>query len=251
MTTFIKLRNVNIDYPIYDAGSRSLKNAVLRSVGGNISADYGRINIGALSDVTLTLQEGERLGVLGHNGAGKSTLLRVLAGIYEPTIGHVQISGRVSSLTDIAMGMDPDATGYENIFLRGIFLGMSRSEIQSKIPEIEEFTELGQYLSLPMRTYSTGMFVRLAFAVATANLPDILIMDEMIGAGDANFAKKMKARSEEFVAASKIVVLASHDPSTIRSVCTRAILLASGRIVEDGPVDEVLDRYLGTAPIQT
>lgn len=150
MTTFIKLRDVNIDYPIYDAGSRSLKNAVLRSVGGNISSDYGRVNIGALSNVSLTLQEGERLGVLGHNGAGKSTLLRVLAGIYEPTIGHVHISGRISSLTDIAMGMDPDATGYENIFLRGIFLGMSHSEIQSKIPEIEDFTELGEYLSLPL-----------------------------------------------------------------------------------------------------
>ncbi|MPR08714.1 ABC transporter ATP-binding protein [Microvirga tunisiensis] len=246
MSTFIKLRNVSIDYPIYDAGSRSLKNAVLRSVGGSISSDYGRINIAALSNVSLTLKEGERLGVLGHNGAGKSTLLRVLAGVYEPTIGHAQISGRVSSLTDLTMGMDPDATGYENIYLRGIFLGMSRAEIQSKIPEIENFTELGEYLSLPMRTYSSGMFVRLAFAIATANLPDILIMDEMIGAGDANFAKKMSARSQEFVASSKIVVLASHDPATIRSVCTRAIRLSSGNIVQDGPVEEVLEAYLSS-----
>lgn len=239
----IDVEAVSLAYPIYDANGRSLKNALLRGVGGKMTENHGRVDVQALNDINLRLRDGDRLGLVGHNGAGKTTLLKVLAGVYEPPVGRVRIRGTVSSLTDVTMGMDIDATGYENILMRCVFLGMTYDEAKSKIPEIEEFTELGPYLSLPIRTYSTGMLVRLGFAASTASRPQILIMDEMIGAGDMAFAQKAQARIGEYVADAHIMVLASHNNQILRDFCNKAIMLDKGRIAAMGDVASVLEAY--------
>lgn len=235
--------NVSVDYPIYDASGRSIKNAVLRTVGGRMTEKHGRIDVQALRNISLQLHDGDRLAIVGRNGSGKTTLLKVLAGIYEPHIGRVRISGSVSSLTDVTMGMDLDATGNENIIMRCVFLGMTYGEANKKLDEIGDFTELGPYLSLPIRTYSTGMLVRLGFAASTACRPQILIMDEMIGAGDMAFAEKAKARVEEYVSDARILVLASHNAGILEQFCTKAILLDSGAITKFGSLGMILDEY--------
>lgn len=239
----IDLQNVSLSYPIYDARGRSLKHAVLRSVGGHVAANHGRVDVQALHDISLQLRSGDRLGLVGHNGAGKTTLLKVLAGIYEPPVGSVRIVGTMSSMTDVTMGMDVDATGRENIIMRCVFLGMTYSEARSKVDEIEEFTELGDYLALPIRTYSTGMLVRLGFAASTAVRPEILIMDEMIGAGDMAFAEKARARVGEYVESAHILVLASHNNAILQQFCNKGLFLEHGRVRMFGPLDEVLEAY--------
>ncbi|MDF2811318.1 MAG: transporter ATP-binding protein [Microvirga sp.] len=237
----ITLRNVTVDFPIYNARGRSLKANVLRRVGGRIDSQDGEVvTVEALQDINLDLRSGDRLALVGHNGAGKSTLLRVLAGAYEPSRGVAQINGKVSSLLDMAMGMDPEMTGRENIALRGIFLGMTFREIAALVPSIEEFSELGGFMDLPMRTYSSGMALRLAFAVSTAVQPDILLLDEMVSVGDADFAHRARARIENVMENSRILVLASHDPKMLERYCNKAILLRGGQIVASGDLDEIL-----------
>ena len=167
----------------------------------------------------------------------------MLAGIYEPSLGRARISGSVASLTDITMGMDIESTGYENILLRGVFLGLHGTQVRRLIPDIEEFTELGEFLKLPLRTYSSGMMLRLAFAITTAVIPEILIMDEMIGAGDAAFLTKATARLNQMITRSRIFVIASHDTEIIRRFCNKAVLMETGRIVYMGPVEEVISAY--------
>lgn len=240
----IALRGVGLDYLIYDSRARSFKQAIT-NLGGHLHRDRGagRIVIEALRDVTLSLRPGERLGLIGKNGAGKSTLLKVMAGVYEPPIGRAEITGRVAALLDMTMGMNFDASGYSNIVMRGVFLGMTFAEARSKIPDIEKFTELGDYLNLPIRTYSSGMLVRLAFAIATSGNADILLADEVIGAGDAAFAKKARSRLESAVDRAKIMVIATHDEAAIASLCTRAIVLAAGRLNFDGSVNDALEFY--------
>jgi ABC-2 type transport system ATP-binding protein/lipopolysaccharide transport system ATP-binding protein len=243
----ISLDRVTIEFPIYNARARSLTGELFRrTVGGKIQSDKSsRVSVVALRDISLQLADGDRLGLIGHNGAGKSTLLRVLAGIYEPSLGRAQIEGTVASLTDITMGMNLEATGYENIMLRGVFLGLQVNETRRMIPEIEAFTELGEFLKLPLRTYSSGMMLRLAFAVTTAVIPEILIMDEMIGAGDATFVAKATARLNQMISNSRILVIASHDVEIIRRFCNRAALMETGRIATVGPVDQVISAYSG------
>ena len=241
----ISLEQVTIEFPIYNARGRSLTGELFRrTVGGIIKSDKAHnVSIVALREISLELADGDRLGLIGHNGAGKSTLLRVFAGIYEPLSGRVQIQGSVASLTDLTMGMNMEATGYENIMLRGVFLGLQVKEIRRMIPEIEAFTELGEFLELPLRTYSSGMLLRLAFAVTTAIVPEILIMDELIGAGDAAFVSKATARLNQMIGNSRILVIASHSVETIRRFCNKAALMETGRIVRIGPVDEIIDLY--------
>lgn len=197
----------------------------------------------ALANVSLTLQEGDRIGLIGHNGAGKSTLLRVLAGVYEPIAGRVLVSGKITPLFDMMPGLDGEDTGYQNIVTMGMLHGMSRAEVEAKIPEIEEFSELGEYLDLPVRTYSTGMTTRLGFAVATAIDPGILLMDEGVGAGDARFAERAAKRMNEFVGRSRIIVLASHSEAMLRSMCNKAALMHEGHVINLGTVQEILDQY--------
>ena len=241
----ITLDRVTVDFPIYNAKKRSLKSELIRrTVGGHIEAtDENHVSVMALRDVSLRLDDGDRLGLVGRNGAGKSTLLRVLSGVYEPPTGRAVINGTVSSLTDMMMGMDPEATGYENILLRSVFLGRSVKQARASIPDIEEFTELGNFLKLPMRTYSSGMMVRLAFAISTAVTPEILIMDELIGAGDAAFFVKAEARLNRLIGSTRILVLASHDDGMLRRICNKGLLMEEGCAVMMGPIAETLDRY--------
>jgi ABC-2 type transport system ATP-binding protein/lipopolysaccharide transport system ATP-binding protein len=240
----ITLRNVGVDFPIYNARGRSLKANVLRRVGGRIDSNHGEIiTVEALRDVNLDLKPGDRLALVGHNGAGKSTLLRVLAGAYEPSRGVAEIRGKVSSLLDMTMGMDPELTGRENITLRGIFLGMTFRQTAEITPAIEEFTELGGFMDLPMRTYSSGMTLRLAFAVSTAVQPDILLLDEMISVGDMSFADKARSRLEQVMENSRILVLASHDPTILKRYCNKAVHLREGQIVAAGSLDDILEQH--------
>jgi ABC-type polysaccharide/polyol phosphate transport system ATPase subunit len=242
----ITLKNVTADFPIY--GSQvSLRNVLFgRVVGGVLrrpSETGNRVVVRALDNVSLTINHGDQLGLIGHNGAGKSTLLRVLAGIYEPSLGSITIDGHVSPLFDVSPGLDLDDTGYENIVTCALLLGMSRDEIERKIPEIAAFTELSDYLALPARTYSSGMLVRLGFAIATAIDPEILLLDEGLGAGDARFATRAAKRVEAMIERSSIMVLASHSDELIRQMCNRVILLNHGRVLADGPTTDVLDMY--------
>jgi len=243
----ISLKNVTADFPIY--GSQvSLRNVIFgRVVGGVLRrpSDTGnRVVVRALDNVSLTINHGDQLGLIGHNGAGKSTLLRVLAGIYEPSLGSVTVDGHVSPLFNVSAGLDIDDSGYENIVTCALLLGMSRDEIERKLPEIAEFSELSDYLALPARTYSTGMLVRLGFAIATAIEPEILLLDEWLGAGDARFATRAAKRVEAMIARSSIMVLASHSDELIRQMCNRVILLDHGRVLADGPTKDVLEMYM-------
>jgi len=196
-----------------------------------------------LTDITISIVHGDRIGLVGRNGAGKSTLLRVMSGIYEPGAGSVRVVGRLAGLTDITMGMDMEATGYENILIRGFMLGRTRRESLARVADIETFSELGDYLNLPLRTYSQGMVLRLAFAISTSIEPEILILDEMIGAGDKRFAEKAAARLSRVAEAARIIVVASHQPETLRRLCNKAVLLREGRLVAVGPVEQILSRY--------
>jgi len=240
----IKLNGVYLDYPIVGMGARSLKNRILgAATGGLISGGDGIPVVNALRDVSFQLQEGDRLGLIGHNGAGKSTLLKVLAGIYQPTSGILSMSGWVVSTINLSLGMEPEATGLENIITRGLLLGMKRKEIDQKLNDIAEFTELGEFLDMPVRIYSSGMTTRLAFATVTAINADILIMDEVIGTGDAAFMDKAEKRLKDFMSRSKIIVLASHSEAMIRKFCNKALLLEHGKMLGIGGVDEMFALY--------
>jgi lipopolysaccharide transport system ATP-binding protein len=199
----------------------------------------------ALSGVTFEFNEGERVGLVGHNGAGKSTMLRALSGVYAPSKGTVEISGNVGSLIDISLGINLEASGRENIFIRGALLGLTKSEVQNKFAEIVEFSELGDFIEMPVRTYSSGMHLRLAFAVSTIVRPEILLMDEWLSVGDENFKHKAEARLEELVSSTKILVIASHSRELITSTCNRVIWLEHGQVKMDGPTNEVAPIYFG------
>ena len=240
---YISASAVNVSYPVYGARSRSLKQQLIRNVGGRVAIDDDKMVINALEDITLSLRSGDRVALIGANGAGKSTLLRVLAGILEPSSGAFTKRGHVSSLLDMSLGMDPEANGYENIQMRSVFLGATFSEAKRLIPEIEAFSELGDYLALPMRVYSAGMKLRLSFAIAMAVTPEILILDEMIGIGDAAFASKAQARLQEVVNDLEILILATHDLNAARSMCRRGVVLAHGRLVLDAPIEDAIHKY--------
>ena len=228
----IEIRDLTVEFPILGSHSRSLKNTLLaQATGGRIMAGARDIvKVRAIDGISLRIAAGDRIGLVGHNGSGKTTLLRVLSGIYKPTSGHVRIDGRVGTLLNPAAGMDPESTGLENIFLRGYLLGMSKREIEAKLGDIAAFTELGEFLELPMRTYSAGMSARLAFAISTAPDNDILLIDEGIGAGDASFQEKAFARIEGLFNRTPIVVLASHDDSLIERFCSRRVTMEQGKL---------------------
>jgi ABC-type polysaccharide/polyol phosphate transport system ATPase subunit len=241
---FLRLRDLCVEFPIYQGSSRSLKKSLLAKAHANLATDArDRVNIVALSDINLDIENGDRLAVLGANGAGKSTLLKVLAGIYEPTRGRLYATGRVSALLTASVGLNPDATGRENIVLRGMYMDIHPREMRTRIDAIAEFSELGYHLDLPVRTYSSGMLIRLCFAIATSVRPEILLMDEWLAAGDAGFLDKARRRMEEFVGGSSILVLASHSIPILEEWCNRAILLDHGRIVEMGAVKEIAAAY--------
>lgn len=242
---FIELKGVTLDLPVFDVQGRSLKKQVLRMGRRNRIAEGndGVIVVRALDDVSFRLERGDRVGLIGHNGAGKSTLLRAMAGIYPPTAGNLVREGKVVPLLDIALGMDENSTGMQNIRLRGLLLGMSDVEIRDKQREIADFCELGDYLDLPIRTYSSGMRVRLAFAVSTAVDAEILLLDEVMGVGDASFMHKAEARLADLHSRAEIVVLAMHSNSEIRKVCNKALWMERGRVRAFGPAEEIVSAY--------
>ncbi|GAB5903825.1 ABC transporter ATP-binding protein [Mycobacteroides chelonae] len=235
-----------VEFPIFDAKSRSLKKAFLGKAGGAIGRNESNVVvIEALRDITLSLKEGDRIGLVGHNGAGKSTLLRLLSGIYEPTRGSSSIQGRVAPVFDLGVGMDPEISGYENIIIRGMFLGQTRKQMQDKVDEIADFTELGEYLSMPLRTYSTGMRVRLAMGVVTSIDPEILLLDEGIGAVDAEFMKKARVRLQQLVERSGMLVFASHSNEFLARLCNTAMWIDHGTIKMSGGIEDVVRAYEG------
>jgi ABC-2 type transport system ATP-binding protein len=237
-----------VDFPIFDARSRSLKKTVMGVVGGNIASEQKVPIIEALRGITLHLKRGDRVALVGHNGAGKSTLLRLMSGIYEPTRGTAEIRGRVAPVFDLGVGMDPEISGRENILIRGLFLGMSRKQMEERVDDIAEFTELGDFLSLPLRTYSTGMRIRLALGVVTSIDPEILLLDEGIGAVDAAFLERARGRLADLVARSGLLVFASHSEDLLRQLCDTAIWLEHGRVRAQGDLDTVLAQYSGHGP---
>ncbi|MGA9373858.1 MAG: ABC transporter ATP-binding protein [Mycobacterium sp.] len=243
---YICTENAWVEFPIFDAKSRSLKKAFLGKAGGTIGRNESNVVvIEALRDITLSLQMGDRVGLVGHNGAGKSTLLRLLSGIYEPTRGSASVRGRVAPVFDLGVGMDPEISGFENIIIRGLFLGQTRKQMLAKVDEIADFTELGDYLSMPLRTYSTGMRVRLAMGVVTSIDPEILLLDEGIGAVDAEFMKKARTRLQSLVARSGILVFASHSNEFLAQLCTSAMWIDHGTIRMTGGIEEVVGAYEG------
>jgi ABC-2 type transport system ATP-binding protein/lipopolysaccharide transport system ATP-binding protein len=241
----IELKGVTVEFPIFSANSRSLKSAVLSATtGGHVGRDrHNYVCVRALDRVSIEIRHGERVGLVGHNGAGKTTLLRVIAGIYEPLQGSVIIEGTPTPMFDVSLGIDADATGLENIVLRGLYMGLSRAEILRKMDDVAGFTELGQFLDLPVRTYSEGMRARLAFAMATCIEPDILLLDEGIGAGDAAFFERANQRLESFIHSTGILVLASHSEELTRKFCNRIALIEHGQIVWYGDLEEGYERY--------
>jgi ABC-2 type transport system ATP-binding protein/lipopolysaccharide transport system ATP-binding protein len=241
----LRLSDVFVEFPIYQGASRSLKLSLLASsTSGNLGRDaLNRVNVCALNDISFELHDGDRLGLLGANGSGKTTLLKVLAGIYRPTRGRFSASGQVSALLDASVGLNPEATGRENIILRGMYMGIHPKEMRPHVEEVAEFSDLGDYIDLPVRTYSAGMMVRLAFAASTCIQPEILLMDEWLAAGDARFLAKAQRRLEKFVRSSSIMVLASHSLDLLETWCTRGILLQHGQVRAIGDIGEVVATY--------
>jgi lipopolysaccharide transport system ATP-binding protein len=238
---------VSVDFPIYNASGRSLKKHLMRATtGGRLGADpQGRVIVRALEGLSFRLSEGDRVGLLGHNGAGKSTLLRLLGRVYEPTAGTVRIQGSIGSLIDVSLGIDPEASGRENIYLRGAMLGLTRAQIHHHFDDIVAFSELGDFIEMPVRTYSSGMHLRLAFAVSTVVRPEILLMDEWLSVGDESFKHKAEQRLTDLVQATRILVLASHSRELIQHTCNRVIWLEQGRIRMDAGVEEACAAYFG------
>ena len=241
----ISLKNVNVDIPVFNSQGRSLKKTVMgMATGGKIGlTESGKTLIRSLHDINLEILPHERVGLIGHNGAGKSTLLRVLSKVYTPSSGQAIIEGKIGSLIDISLGIDGEATGIENIFLRAALLGIPKKEVERALPEIIDFTQLGGFIDMPVRTYSTGMHMRLAFAVSTMISPDILLMDEWLSVGDKAFQLKAELRLNSLIERSNVLVIASHSRELIERCCTRVLWLEHGRIIMDSNPEEVCRSY--------
>jgi lipopolysaccharide transport system ATP-binding protein len=225
------LDRVTVAYPVFGAAATSLKATLAAAAtGGRIGRDTGVTVVEALRDVSLDIRAGDRLGIMGHNGAGKSTLLQVMAGVYPPTAGRFVREGTVSSLVNPTLGIERDATGYENILIRGLIQGLSRAEIGRLTPDIAEFSGLGDYLAMPVRTYSTGMLMRLAFSIVTSFRADIVLMDEWLAVGDAEFRERGAVRLRELIRTTGILVLASHSPELVDRECDTIVTLEHGRV---------------------
>jgi ABC-type polysaccharide/polyol phosphate transport system ATPase subunit len=248
MMAHVELKGVDVDFPLLQSEHRSFKRLLSTPLKASRfgSDSRNRPILRALKHVNLTLAHGERVALIGANGAGKSTLLRVVAGIYPPVVGTVSIEGRVGALLTTGLGMRDDASGYENIEFCLLLQGVPAGEIAARSDEIAAFTELGEYLDLHVGAYSSGMRVRLAFAISTALDPDILVIDEIFGAGDAAFMKKAEKRMVDLIARSSILVLASHSPAVAEQFCDTAIWMDAGEIRREGPIKEVHQAYLAS-----
>jgi lipopolysaccharide transport system ATP-binding protein len=245
--TYIGLSDVDLHYASVAFKERSLKSLLgsLVSFGrkSELAEKTSIQDVHALKKINLEIMTGERVGLLGRNGAGKSTFLKMVAGLYPISAGRRVVTGTVRSLFDLSLGFEPDATGRENILYRGLLLGLSPSFMRSIEAEVIEFADLDEFIDYPIRTYSAGMQVRLAFAISTAVGGDVLLLDEIVGAGDANFMRKAEKRIRALTDASEILILASHDMSTLKTLCTRGLVFDHGSIAFDGTIDEAIDLY--------
>jgi ABC-type polysaccharide/polyol phosphate transport system ATPase subunit len=241
----IELESVSVEFPVYNVNARSFKKKFIHlATGGKVVEDARQhVMVKALNDINLAINHGDVIGLIGHNGAGKSTFLRLLAGIYEPTHGSIKTTGHISPLLDLSPGIEAELTGYDNIMMRGTLLGLSKQQIKDQTEEIAELTGLGDYLSMPIRTYSSGMLVRLAFAISSNIQPDILIIDEIFGAGDAAFMVKAREKMVSLLKQSSIVVLATHSDTLIQEFCNKVILLERGQIRYYGDPTEAIELY--------
>jgi ABC-type polysaccharide/polyol phosphate transport system ATPase subunit len=237
----IDLDHVCLTFHVRKCGRVSLKEFLVRQMYRQSVNPI--MEVRALRDVTLHIGEGERVGIIGHNGAGKSTILKLLAGVYPPTNGTRQVDGQISSLFDIALGFETDASGWENIMYRGYLQGETPATIKDKIQGIADFSELGEFLNMPVRYYSAGMLVRLAFSIATAIEPEILLVDEVLSVGDMAFQNKARQRMREMMAKARLIVMVSHDLVNLAQFCTRGIWLDHGSLRMDGPMDSVVAAY--------
>jgi ABC-type polysaccharide/polyol phosphate transport system ATPase subunit len=239
--TLVELDDVGLLFRVRRHGRVSLKEYIVNGLFRRPSENI--MEVRALEGINLRVGEGERLGIVGNNGAGKSTLLKLLAGIYPPTAGRREVRGRISSLFEISLGFEADATGWENIAYRGYLQGETPRSIREKIKPIADFSELGKFLDMPVRYYSAGMMIRLAFSIATAVEPEILIIDEVLAAGDAAFQTKARDRMKNLIARARAVIIVSHDMASISQLCDRAIWMDQGRIRREGPAGEVIEAY--------
>lgn len=244
MGSQISLKNISLTYPVYGMNARSFKASLIHvATGGRLDENHGHVMVEALNNVNFQLDKGDRLALIGPNGAGKSSLLKVLAQIYEPTHGNLQITGRSNCLFDIMMGMDHELNGYENVILRGIILGLSKTQARAIIPQVEEFADLGDFMGVPIKTYSAGMKLRLAYGIITSIVSEILLIDEIVNIGDARFIEKAKSRMKSLIHQSEIMVLATHDIQIVKELCNKALWLEKGKVKCFGPIDEVLKHY--------
>lgn len=241
----LRLEKASISFPIYDSRGKSFTNQLVKvATGGRLGKDsHGTVTVDALKDIDLSLQDGDRLGLMGHNGSGKTTLLRLLAGIYEPTSGTAIRQGSIGSLVDIGLGINPDATGIENIQLRSAIMGVPKKQLRKLQDEIIEFSELGDFVRLPVRTYSTGMQMRLAFSVATAIQPEILLMDEWLSVGDETFKNRAEKKLMDLVEGSSILVIASHSRHLLETSTTYGLVLDEGSIINEGLTETISKKY--------
>lgn len=242
MSVSIKLDNISVRFRIYHNPSPSLKDTMVNLISGHRKLNDYR-DFYALHNINLILSPGDKIGIIGMNGAGKSTLLKTISGIYKPHQGKIMVAGRITPLMELGAGFDPEQTGRKNIYLNGALLGFSPLEMKEKEAEISDFSELGDFLDMPVKYYSSGMYGRLAFSIATMTEPEILIIDEVFATGDGHFVEKSAQRIRTMIENSSILVLVTHDLSQIRRLCNRVILLAHGEIIGDGDTEEVLAQY--------
>lgn len=249
----IEIKSLNLHYPLMGHFSHSLQSHLLNSVGGMLGGDSRELvnYVQALRDINLTVSDGSRIGIVGHNGAGKTTLLRVISGVYPPTSGSIKTKGIINALTDFTLGMDPNASGIKNIIFRLIFMGYNFNEAKKAIDEIVGFSGLNEFIDLPVRTYSTGMYLRLAFSISTHFAPDILVLDEVIGAGDESFREKAQHRLDELIGKSRIVVLSSHDLGAIKKYCNRGVWMDKGMVRMDADTEAVTSEYLRVSRLKS
>lgn len=241
----IAVNNLSIKFRIYHDRSPSLKDYISSFFKYHQKSAYS--DFFAVKNVSFEIKQGERVGIVGHNGAGKSTLLKALCRIYEPSVGRIVVDGRVAPLLEIGAGFHPEFTGRENIYLNGAILGYGKEQLKLLEPEIIAFAELEEFIDTPVKYYSTGMYLRLAFSLATAVQPEILVLDEMFAGGDAAFVQKATDRMKQVVDQAKIMVLVSHDTNLLRTFCNRVIWMDHGQVKEDGESNSVIDHYIQSA----
>jgi len=237
--TVIKLENVSLKFRLQKEKSSSLKEFAIRLLSKKVSY----INFYAIKDINLEIKKGESIGIIGRNGAGKTTLLRIIAGVYKPTEGKVFVKGKIMPIIELGAGFDMELTGAENIFINGLLLGMTRKEIEEKYEEIVEFSGLKDFINSPLRTYSSGMILRLGFSVATSLDPDIILLDEVFAVGDAEFKEKCIKRINEMKEKGATLLFVSHDMNAIRENCEKVIILEKVEIKNVGDVNKIIENY--------